>query len=149
MDIEKDVHNIINYSHKYAKNMLNTEKEYYPFGAKIDNNGDLIAVGYHDNETECPENKKAIEELTAVFERELNTGDIKAYALTYNVRLKTDHLKGKATAILIDIYHRHSNKIPKYYFTYSWNENDELIFGESFGIKKKNKISTSAQLVLQ
>ena len=77
-----------------------------------------------------------IDELTAEFERELNIGEIKAYGLTYDVLVQTDGLKDKTDAILIDIYHRNSNEIPKYYFTYSWNENNELIFGESFGMKK-------------
>ena len=136
MEIEKDIQNIIDYSHKFAEKMLNNGKEYYPFGAKIDNNGELIAVGYKDNETEFPESQKVIDELTAEFERELNIGEIKAYGLTYDVRVQTDSLKDKTDAILIDIYHRNSNEIPKYYFTYSWNENNELIFGECFGMKK-------------
>tara|TARA_R110002096_G_scaffold392263_1_gene587207 strand:- start:56 stop:466 length:411 start_codon:yes stop_codon:yes gene_type:complete len=136
MDIERDIQNIIDYSHNFAEKMLNNGKEYYPFGAKIDNNGELIAVGYKDNETEFPESQKVIDELTAEFERELNNGQIKAYGLTYDVRIQTDSLKEKTDAILIDIYHRNSNEIPKYYFTYSWNEKNELVFGESFGMKK-------------
>ena len=136
MEIEKDIQNIIDYSHKFAEKMLKNGKEYYPFGAKIDNNGELIAVGYKDNETDFPESQKVIDELTVEFERELNIGEIKAYGLTYDVRVQTDSLKDKTDAILIDIYHRNSKEIPKYYFTYFWNENNELIFGESFGMKK-------------
>ena len=136
MEIEKDIQNIIDYSHEFAEKMLNKGKEYYPFGAKIGNNGELVAVGYKDNESDFPESQKVINELTAEFERELNIGEIKAYGLTYDVRVQRGHLKDKTNAILIDIYHRNSNEIPKYYFTYSWNENNELIFGESFGMKK-------------
>lgn len=136
MEIEKDIQSIIDYSHKFAEKMLNNGKEYYPFGAKIDNNGKLIAVGYKDNETDFPKSQKVIDQLTAEFERELNNGEIKAYGLTYDVRVETDKFKNKSNAILIDIYHRNSNEIPKYYFTFFWNENDELTFGESFGMKK-------------
>jgi len=136
METQKDIQNIIDYSHNFAEKMLNNGKEYYPFGAKIDNNGELIAVGYKDNETDFPESQKVINELTAEFERELNNGQIRAYGLTYDVRVQTDSLKDKTDAILIDIYHRNSNEIPKYYFTYSWNEKNELVFGESFGMKK-------------
>ena len=136
MEIQKDIQNIIDYSHKFAETMLNNGKEYYPFGAKIDNNGELIAIGYKDNETDYPESQKVIDQLIAEFERELNNGQIRAYGLTYDVRVQKDNLKEKTDAILIDIYHRDSNEIPKYYFTYSWNKNDELVFGESFGMKK-------------
>ena len=136
MEIQKDIQNIIDYSHNFAETMLNNGKEYYPFGAKIDNNGELIAVGYKDNETDFPESQKVIDELIAEFEQELNNGQIRAYGLTYDVRVQTKSLKDKTDAILIDIYHRNSNEIPKYYFTYSWNEKNELVFGESFGMKK-------------
>lgn len=136
MEIEKDIQNIIAYSHEFAEKMLQNGKEYYPFGAKICNEGKLIAVGYKNNETEFPESQKVIDEFASEFEHELNIGKIKAYGLTYDVKVQTDSLKDKTNAILIDIYHRDSNEIPKYYFTYFWNENNELIFGESFGIKK-------------
>lgn len=136
MEIQKDIQNIIDYSHNFAEKMLNNGKEYYPFGAKIDNNGELIAVGYKDNETDCPESQKVIDELTAGFEQELNNGQIRAYGLTYDVRVQTNSLKDKTDAILIDIYHRNSNEIPKYYFTYFWNDKNKLVFGESFGMKK-------------
>ena len=114
--------------------MLNDKKEYYPFGAKIDNIGVLIPVGYKDNETDFPKSQKVIEQLKIEFEKELNNKTIRAYGLIYDVKVQTNDMKSKKDAILIDIYHRNSNEIPKYYFTYSWSENDELIFGESFGI---------------
>jgi len=136
METKKDIQNIIDYSHNFAEIMLNDGKEYYPFGAKIDNSGKLIAVGYNDNETDSPESQKVIDQMTLEFEREFNKGEIRAYGLTYDVKVQPNSLKMKSDAILIDIYHRNSDKIPKYYFTYSWNENDELVFGESFGMGK-------------
>lgn len=136
MEIKKDIQDIIDYSHHFAETMLNNGKEYYPFGAKIADNGELIAVGYKDNETDFPESQKVIDQLTVEFEIELKNGEIRAYGLTYDVRVQTKDMKRKMDAILIDIYHRNSDKIPKYCFTYFWNKNDELIFGESFEMKK-------------
>jgi hypothetical protein len=136
MDIEKDIQNIIDYSHKFAETMLNNGKEYYPFGAQIENNGELVAVAHKDSETDFPKSQKVIENLKSDFEKQFADGKIKAFGLTYDVRVQVNELGDKSDAICIDITHRNSDEIPRYYFTYSWNENDELIFGQSFGIKK-------------
>ncbi|WP_396188508.1 hypothetical protein [Flavobacterium sp.] len=120
----------------FANHMLIESKEYYPFGAFIDNNGELIPVGYKDNETDMPESQKVISELTAHFEDDLRNNKIKAYGVTYDVRVQINDSGDKSDAILIDIVHRDSSEIPQYYFTYSWTEKGELIFGESFGMKR-------------
>jgi len=135
-ELKKDIQSIIDYSHKFAEHMLNNGKEYYPFGAQIENSGELVAVGHKDNETDFPESQKVIDELKSEFEKQFADGKIKAYGLTYDVRVQINDLGDKSDAICVDITHRKSNDIPRYYFTYSWNENDELTFGQSFGMKK-------------
>lgn len=42
----------------------------------------------------------------------------------------------KSDAILIDILHKENLHIPKYYFIYSWKDNNELVFNKSFGIER-------------
>ncbi|TCI84581.1 hypothetical protein [Tenacibaculum sp. M341] len=135
-EIKKDIQSIIDYSHKFAKYMLNNGKEYYPFGAQIKNNGELVAVGQEDNETDFPNSMKVINELRSKFEKQFINGEIIAYGLTYDVKVQTNDLGEKSDAICIDITHRNSNDIPRYFFTYYWNQNNELIFGQSFGMKK-------------
>ncbi|RKD86405.1 hypothetical protein [Mangrovibacterium diazotrophicum] len=136
MNIEKDIQAIIDYSHRFAEHMLNDEKEFYPFGAKIGNDGKLVAVGYNNTETDFPESQTVIEALKEEFEKDFVNGKLRAYGLTYDVRVQIDEQGDKSDSICIDITHQESNDIPRYYFTYSWNDNDDLIFGESFGIKK-------------
>jgi hypothetical protein len=135
-ELKKDIQSIIDYSHRFAEHMLNNGKEYYPFGAQLENNGELVAIGQNDKETDFPKSQKVIDLLKWEFEKQFKEGKIKAYGLTYDVRVQTNDLGEKSDAICIDITHRNSNDIPRYFFTYSWNENDELIFGQSFGIKK-------------
>jgi len=136
MDNKKDIQSIIDYCHMFAKHMLLESKEYYPFGAIIDNNGELIPVGYKDNETDMPESQKVINELTSHFKDDLKNNKIRAYGVTYDVRVQINDSGDKSDAILIDIIHRESSEIPQYYFTYSWTEKGELIFGESFGMTR-------------
>lgn len=74
MEVEKDIQEIINYSHNFAETMLNNGKEYYPFSAKIDIKGELIAVAYQDNETDFPESQKIIDNLTSEFKLQMDKG---------------------------------------------------------------------------
>ena len=136
MEIEKDIQDIIDYSHKFAEKMLIEHKEYYPFGVAINKKGELIPVGYKDNETDMPKSQKIIEELRIHFQSELEKQEIRAYGITYDVLVNLDDLKEKSDAILIDITHRDSTNLPKYYFTYLWTNEGELVFGESFGINR-------------
>ncbi len=135
-EIEKDIQAIIDYSIEFAERMLNNGKEYYPFGSQIENNGELVAVGFKDGENDFPESQNLIDGLKSGFEKLFADGQIRAYGLTYDVRVSLNNSNNKSDAICIDITHLSSNQIPRYYFTYSWSENDELIFGESFGMKK-------------
>ena len=135
-EIKKDIQSIIDYSYEFAKHMLNNGKEYYPFGAQIENNGELVAVAQEDNETDFPDSLKVIKALESEFEKRFFNRQIKAYALTYDVKVQINDLGEKSDAICIDITHKNSNDIPRYFFTYSWNENEELIFGQSFGMEK-------------
>ncbi len=136
MEIQKDIQDIIDYSHKFAEKMLIEHKEYYPFGVVIDKKGELIPVGYKDNETDMPKSQKVIDELKKHFQTELDKQEIRAYGITYDVRVKLNDSEEKSDAILIDITHRDSTNLPKYYFTYSWTSEGELVFGESFGINR-------------
>lgn len=136
VEIEKDIQAIIDYSIEFAEHMLNNGKEYYPFGAQIQNNGELVAVGFKDGESDFPESQNLIGGLKSGFEKLFVDGQIKAYGLTYDVRVAINDSGDKSDAICIDITHRNSIEIPRYYFTYSWNENDELDFGRSFGMEK-------------
>jgi len=136
IEIEKDIQAIIDYSIEFAEYMLNNGKEYYPFGAQIADNGELVPVGFKDGDSDFPESQKLIDGLKSGFEKPFADGQIKAYGLTYDVRVTINDSGDKSDAICIDITHRNSNEIPRYYFAYSWNENDELVFGRSFGMKK-------------
>lgn len=135
-EIQNDIQAIIDYSHNFAEKCLLEYKEYYPFGTVVNKKGELIPIGYKDLETDMPKSQKVIDELTNHFREDFKNGKIRAYAITYDVRVQVNELGEKSDAILIDIVHKDSLDLPLYYFTYSWADNDELIFGESFGLKR-------------
>ncbi len=132
MDIKTDILEIINYSHGFAKQMLIEHKEFYPFGAVVNDEGNLMPYGYKDDETDMPDSTKVIDILSKSFQFELNNNKIRAYGITFDVRVPIDDKGNKSDAIAIDITHRDEVYLPIYYFTYSWNEQNELVFRESF-----------------
>jgi hypothetical protein len=134
--IQNDLQSIIDYSRGFAEKMLLQYKEYYPFGTVIDKKGELIPVGFKDQESDMPKSQKVIDELAKRFQEDLKNDKIRAYGITYDVRVQVNDLGEKSDAILIDIIHKDSLDLPLYYFTYSWTENGELTFGESFAIKR-------------
>mgnify|MGYP003631076348 CR=1 FL=1 len=135
-EIEKDIQSIIDYSHEFAEKMLREYKEYYPFGVSVNSNGEIVPIGYRDNETDMPKSQKVIDELTNHFQDDLKNNKIRAYGITYDVRVQVNGSGEISDAILIDIVHRDSMDLPKYYFSYSWSEKDKLVFGNSFGMKR-------------
>lgn len=133
--ITQDIQNIIDYSHNFAEIMLNDGGEYYPFGAKINLNGELTPIGFEDPSTDNPESQPIINELRTVFQGELKAEKIRCYGITYDVRVMINDLGDKSDAICIEIIHLNDDKIPNYYFPYHWKDN-KLCFGKSFGMKK-------------
>ena len=136
MDKKQDVQKIIDYLHDFAEVMLNEGKEFYPFGAAIDNEGELIPVGYEDDETDKPKSLNVIEVLTKHFQNDFQDNKIRAYGLTYDVQIKYKDQVITSDAVLIDIVLREAIDIPIYYFTYSFNDQNKVVFGESFGRKR-------------
>ena len=136
MGIKQDIQKIINYSHDFAELMLNEGREFYPFGAAIDNEGELKPVAFVDDETDMPESQNVIDELIMHFETDLKNNNIRAYGVTYDVRVKDEDQLVVSDAVLIDIVHCESQEIPRYYFTYSFTDKNELVFGISYGMER-------------
>lgn len=136
-----DIQRIIDYCHMFAELMLNKSSEFYPFGAMINLKGELITFGFEDYETNKPKSQDVINELTKECNNYLNKQKIRAYGIACDVRVSINDIGDKSDAILIDILHKEGLHIPKYFFTYSWTENNKLMFNESFGMKRKQPLT--------
>jgi hypothetical protein len=136
MDINKDIQDIINYAHSFAEKMLVEFGEFYPFGASISSDGELIPFGFKDDESDMPKSENVIEQLAEYFTKQLDNNEIRAYGIAYDVLVQPDESSQKTNAILVEIFHQDDKDIPEYYFPYSFAENGELIFGESFAMEK-------------
>lgn len=116
-----------------AENLLvKQDGEFYPFGAKIDNQGTLTSVGHYDGD-EFPLSQTKIDELKKFFEQEVTDQKIRAYAITFDCLAEKDDSSEKTDAIAIECYSKENAQRTIYYFPYRLLTNNELEFGEAWG----------------
>lgn len=77
---------LLNYCEKFAQRMLYEAGEFHPFGAFIDSNGELAALGGHLGE-EVPKGAALYEFLESAIAEMARQGTLRAYALAANVSL--------------------------------------------------------------
>lgn len=115
------------------KLLLRQNGEFYPFGAEIDNDGELKNIGHYDGD-EFPLSQTKIDELRKYFKKATDNENIRAYAITFNCLAKKDEESEKTDTIAIDCYLRDSEQRTIYYFPYKRITSDKLEFGEPWGI---------------
>jgi hypothetical protein len=130
-----EVQELLSHCHGYAADLLMETGELFPFGASMDASGRTSHREYEIDLKKIPSNGEIIEKLLAVFEEEFNAGELKAYALVYEVRIKLDE-KTTTDAFAIDIKHRESEEIPVFYYPFTIEENENVVFGENFAVKR-------------
>ena len=117
-----------------AENLLiKQDGEFYPFGAKIDNQGILINIGHFDGD-EFPLSKTKINDLKNNKEKEKEDEKIRAYAITFDCLAKNENNSEETDAIGIECYSKENGQRTIYYFPYKRLINNELEFGEAWGI---------------
>ena len=115
------------------KLLIQQNGEFYPFGAEIDKNGKLTHIAHQDGD-EFPLSQTKINELKKYFEREIENENIRAYAITFDCLARRDADSEKTDAIAIECYSRDHGQRTTYYFPYKRVTEEELEFGEVWGI---------------
>lgn len=131
---KNDIQELINHSHDMAEKLLLQQNgEFYPFGAVINNLGELIHIGHYDGD-EFPLSQTKINELRKYFTKEIENENIRAYAITYDSLAKKDEDSEKTDAIAIDCYLSESGQRTVYYYPYKRTTNEDFTFEEPWGI---------------
>ncbi|MBQ6413338.1 MAG: hypothetical protein IJI19_07665 [Ruminococcus sp.] len=88
----------------FAVNQLKKYGEFYPFGAVMQNNNEIILTAV-DADDSLPELKEAINRLTKIHNDQAGKGEIKASGICWNATVSLEN--GKQTnAIIISLEHR-------------------------------------------
>jgi hypothetical protein len=130
-----EVQELIDHCHGYSSDLLIETGELVPFGAVMDSEGRTSHRGYEIDLKNIPSNGEIIQTLLDAFEEEYQNGAAKAYAMVYEVRIKLDE-NTSTDAIAIDIKHRDVSGIPVFYYPFSLGDNENIVFGEGFAVKR-------------
>ena len=112
-----DTQKLIDYSVAFATKMLADNQEFFPFAVTVNLKGDLITTGYFDGD-DHPLSQDLINKLQLLLDRLLDNKERRAYALTYDVKVKKDNSSEKSDAIAVKIKHTDTKDSTIYYFSY-------------------------------
>ncbi len=100
----------------FARQMLELEGGFLPFGAQMQSNGEIVSVGA-DNGEEYPHVPDLIDLLRDSFVAGAADGSLKATALVFDVTVTLPDNDRKSPAIAVALDHRDSYSV-KVFFTY-------------------------------
>jgi hypothetical protein len=131
---ENDFQKLILHCHHLAeKLLLDQDGEFYPFGATINNEGELIHNA-HDSGDEFPLSRTKINDLKKYFTKAIDDKNIKAYAIAFDCLVRKDSESDKTDAIAIECYSRENGQRTIYYYPYKRLAADKLGFGKPWGM---------------
>lgn len=128
-EVDADVNALIDFLMTFAVKQLQEHGEFYPFGATMSMNGEVIPV-IADAETEAPTSAELMSFLQRGFADGARSGRHRATALAYDVRTVLPDTGAKTDAVAIDFDHRDGTSIVVY-FPYSLGKGTST-FGDHF-----------------
>ena len=134
---KQDVQTLMNEWIVFAKQMLDEHGEFYPYGAAMKFDGEIISIS-GDTGEEMPPSQELIELLTNGFRQEAAKGEYKASALFYDVRTTLPNATEKTDAIAVALDHADGYSVIVIH-PYQIEDN-QYIFGDLTARSGPNKI---------
>jgi len=116
----------------FAKQMLEQHGEFFPFGGTMKSNGEITYTAGYDGR-EPPPSVDVIKLLKDGFRSGARSGQYKATALVYDVRVVLPSSGQKSDAVAVALDHRDSYSVVVY-FPYQI-ASGKVLFGEVFAEK--------------
>jgi hypothetical protein len=116
----------------FAEQMLTKHGEFFPFGGVMKADGAIAHVAGYDGR-ELPPSAEIIEVLKDGFRSGAGTGEYKATALVYEVRVVLPSTGEKADAVAVSLDHRDNYSVVVL-FPYQL-QSGKVVFGELFAEK--------------
>jgi len=102
---KSECESLMNEALPLAKQMLSTDGEFFPYGAALSTAGKVVSVAAYDGR-ERPPSADVIRLLKQGFVQGAETGQYKATALVYDVRVISPSSGEKTDAIAVSLNHR-------------------------------------------
>lgn len=118
----------------FAEQMLQKHGEFFPYGAALMKNGQVVNIAGYDGHVQ-PQTRDIIRLLKQAFVDGAKEGDYKATALVYDMRVSLPSSGQKSDAIAISLNHENNYSVVVF-FPYHL-KNGQLTFGEVFAQQGK------------
>ena len=122
----------------FAQKMLSEHQEFYPFGSAITTNDEIIDIGAVDTD-EHPPSQKLIHMMTKSFQEKAKSGEYRATAIVFDVRVTVPSTGKKSDAIAIDLDHVNGMCV-EVLLPYEIDSKGKVTYGEMFAQKCSVKI---------
>ena len=99
-----DVETLMNAFIGFGEQMLRENGEFFPYGAAMKRGGELVAVAGYEGD-EHPPSQDVIDLLNEIFVKEAKSGEFKATALFYDVRIRRPNDGSSTDAIAVALDH--------------------------------------------
>ena len=134
MTPKEEAERLMNAAIRLAKEMLQEYGEFYPYGAAINEAGEIVDYGVQDEDTDHPESQPLIDTLVAEFQALANQRKIRASAIVYDCRTVPPQATEKkdAIAVVLDTADGYCATV---FFPYSIPHHGEVIYDQVFASK--------------
>jgi len=133
----EDANELMTHALGFAEQQLENYGEFFPFGIAMKPNGEIVLVAGHDG-TERPPSQDVIDLLNAGFKNGAISGEYKATALTYNVRITLPNTGQPSDALNVALDHLNDYSA-LVFLPYSISDG-QISYGELFAQKGENGI---------
>lgn len=115
----------------FAKQMLHEHGEFHPFGAIMRTSDDIVQIAAEDPFTDTPEAATLIESMKCDLRDRADAGELRAYAIVFNVKITPPDDSGKSDSVQIHVEHQ-EGYCAEVFFPYTISEPGEPDFGSTF-----------------
>lgn len=123
----------------FAEQMLEKHGEFFPYGQALNTEGKIVSVAGH-SEQQQTQSSEMMQIIKSGFIQGAKSGQYKATALVYDVRVTVPSTGKKSDAIAISLNHKDDYSVIVY-FPYKI-EAGKVTFGELFAMRGENDIFT-------
>jgi hypothetical protein len=129
-----DLEELLNALVPFGQEMLSKHGEFFPFGATMSIDGEIIAEAAYDGD-EQPPSEQLIELLTQTFRQKAASGQIRAAGICCDVRTIPPGQKDKTDAVCLKLEHQ-SGEAANLYLPYKKRLFGGYKYGEIFGVAR-------------
>lgn len=134
--MEEYIKKILHESLNYCREVIDNSNGFYPFGMYLTSENEVKLLDLEFEKNEPPTYSTLMNWIENLFKEDLYAGKIEAYAIISDQSLKIEEEKPPIDCICIDVRNKIDAQPPLFYFPYKYQENEGLIIGELFGVKR-------------